>query len=152
MKGLANNMGKILVFANEKGGIGKTTSAVNIAACMGAENKKVLLIDSDPQGNATSGVGINKKTAGAGVYEVISGQVSAEKSAIKTKFDNLWLTIMANTNVIAVASLTEAAAVILAEGVELLPEALEAAQDNGITVLSSDKSVYELCLLIDKVS
>lgn len=84
-------MGKILVFANEKGGIGKTTSAVNIAACMGAKNKKVLLIDSDPQGNATSGVGINKKTAGAGVYEVISGQVSAEKAAIKTKFDNLWL-------------------------------------------------------------
>ena len=70
----------------------------------------------------------------------------------RVKFDNLWLTIMANTNVIAVASLTEAAAVILAEGVELLPEALEAAQDNGITVLSSDKSVYELCLLIDKVS
>ena len=70
----------------------------------------------------------------------------------RVKFDNLWLTIMANTNVIAVASLTEAAAVILAEGVELLPEAFEAAQDNGITVLSSDKSVYELCLLIDKVS
>ena len=88
-KGLAKHMGKILVFANEKGGIGKTTSAVNVAACMGA--KETLLIDSDPQGNATSGVGINKKTAGAGVYEVISGQVSAEKAAIKTKFDNLWL-------------------------------------------------------------
>jgi len=70
----------------------------------------------------------------------------------RVKFDNLWLTIMANTNVIAVASLTEAAAVILAEGVELLPEALEAAEENGITVLSSDKSVYELCVLIDKVS
>jgi predicted transcriptional regulator len=70
----------------------------------------------------------------------------------RVKFDNLWITIMANTNVIAVASLTEASAVILAEGVELLPEALEAAEENGITVLSSDKSVYELCAIIAKVS
>ena len=84
-------MGKILVFANEKGGIGKTTSAVNVAACIGAKGKKVLLIDSDPQGNATSGVGVNKKTAGSGVYEVISGQTSAEKALVKTRFDNLWL-------------------------------------------------------------
>ncbi len=67
------------------------------------------------------------------------------------KFDNLWITIMANTNVIAVASLTEAAAVILAESVELLPEALEAARENGITVLSSDLSVYDLCLRIHQV-
>ena len=64
------------------------------------------------------------------------------------KADNLWITIMCNTNVIAVASLTEAAAVILAEGVELLPEALDAAVDNGITVLSSDKTVNELCIAI----
>ena len=70
----------------------------------------------------------------------------------RVKFDNLWITIMANTNVVAVASLTEASAVILAEGVELLPEALEAAEDNGITVLSSDKSVYELCVMINKLS
>lgn len=61
------------------------------------------------------------------------------------KHDNMWITIMSNTNVIAVASLTEAAAVILAEGVELLPEALDAAKENGITVLSSTKTVYELC-------
>jgi len=68
------------------------------------------------------------------------------------KFDNLWLTIMANTNVIAVASLTEAAAVILAEGVELLPEALEAARENDITVLSSEMTVYDLCVKISEVS
>lgn len=68
------------------------------------------------------------------------------------KADNLWLTIMANTNVIAVASLTEAAAVILAEGVELLPDALEAAKENDITVLSSDMTVYELCVKISEVS
>lgn len=61
---------------------------------------------------------------------------------------NLWITIMTNINVIAVASLTEAAAVILAEGVELIPEALEAANDKGVCVLSSDSTVYELCLQI----
>ena len=59
--------------------------------------------------------------------------------------DNLWITIMNNMNVIAVASLTEAAAVLLAEGVALVPEALEAAREKGICVLSSDKTVYELC-------
>ena len=60
------------------------------------------------------------------------------------KADNIWITIMSNTNVIAVASLTEAAAVVLAEGVELIPEAMDAALDNGITVLSSKHTVYEL--------
>ena len=70
----------------------------------------------------------------------------------RVKFDNLWITIMANTNVIAVASLTEASAVILAENVELSPDALIAAIDNGITVLSSDKSAYELCVLIHELS
>lgn len=68
------------------------------------------------------------------------------------KAGNLWITIMTNTNVIAVASLTEAAAVILAEGVELLPEALDAARENGITVLSSALSVYELCAEISRLA
>lgn len=62
--------------------------------------------------------------------------------------DNLWITIMSNINVIAVASLTEASAVLLAEDVELVPEALEAARDKEITVLSSPLTVYELCVKI----
>ncbi|MBQ4096935.1 MAG: AraC family transcriptional regulator [Clostridia bacterium] len=61
---------------------------------------------------------------------------------------NLWLTIMTNSNVVAVASLTEAAAVLLAEGVELIPDALKAARDNGITILASELSVYELSVKI----
>ena len=65
--------------------------------------------------------------------------------------DNLWITIMPNTNVIAVASLTEAAAVILAEEVELQTDALTAARENGITVYSSDHTVYELCVMISEV-
>lgn len=84
-------MGKIIVFANEKGGIGKTTSAVNIAACIGKRGKKVLLIDSDPQGNATSGVGVNKRTVENGVYEVLTGKCDAKGAIVKTNFDNLWL-------------------------------------------------------------
>ncbi len=82
----------------------------------------------------------------SGVYagDLLSRAMSHVKS------DNLWITIMPNTNVIAVASLTDAAAVILAEDVELLPEALEAAVDNDITVYSSDKTVYELCVMISK--
>jgi len=68
------------------------------------------------------------------------------------KADNLWITIMSNTNVVAVASLTEAAAVILAEGVELLPDALDAAEENGIIVLSSKHTVFELCAAIYEAS
>ena len=82
-------MGKIIVFANEKGGIGKTTSAVNIAACIGKRGKKVLLVDSDPQGNATSGVGISKRTVKQGTYELLMGECTPDKAIIKTNFDNL---------------------------------------------------------------
>ena len=64
---------------------------------------------------------------------------------------DLWITIMNNVNVIAVASLTDAAAVILAEGVEMAPEVTEAAEAKGVTVLSSDKTVYELCAAIDRM-
>ncbi len=66
--------------------------------------------------------------------------------------DNLWITIMPNTNTVAVASLTEAAAIILAEDVELPVEAIEAANTNGITVLISPMSAYELCVILHKFS
>lgn len=94
--------------------------------------------------------------------KVVTGEAAGEFNGIyagdllsramsHVKFGNLWITIMSNTNVIAVASLTEASAVVLAEGVELLPEALEAAEDNDITVLSSELTVYELCVRINEI-
>lgn len=82
-------MGKIISFANQKGGVGKTTSAVNVAASLGILGYQVLLIDLDPQGNATSGVGIMKKTLKTTVFDMLTTDASADAVTIKTKYDNL---------------------------------------------------------------
>lgn len=85
---------------------------------------------------------VNKPFEGVYVGDLLSRAMSHVEA------DNLFVTIMANTNVIAVASLTEAAAVVLAEGVKLPEDALEAANKNGITVLTSPLTAYELCVKI----
>ena len=82
-------MGKIISFCNQKGGVGKTTSAVNVAASLGILGHKVLLIDLDPQGNATSGVGISKKGLKASINDVILGDVPAKEAIRTTEFQNL---------------------------------------------------------------
>ena len=82
-------MGKIIAFANQKGGVGKTTSAVNVAAALGLLGKRVLLVDCDPQGNTTSGVGISKKAPAAFTYDVMIGRVHAEDAIVATEFKNL---------------------------------------------------------------
>ena len=82
-------MGKIIAFANQKGGVGKTTSAVNVAASLGVLGYKVLLIDLDPQGNATSGVGIMKKTLKTTVFDMLTTEATADAVTIQTKYDNL---------------------------------------------------------------
>ncbi len=84
-------MGKIIAFSNQKGGIGKTTSAVNLAACIAQKGKKVLLIDLDPQGNATTGVGVRKNSDIKTAYDLLIGSTDAKDSLIKTEFDNLWI-------------------------------------------------------------
>lgn len=82
-------MGKIISFANQKGGVGKTTSCVNIAASLGLLGHKVLIIDLDPQGNTTSGVGISKKGLKASTRDLLTGEKSAEEIILETPFLNL---------------------------------------------------------------
>ena len=77
---------KVLAITNQKGGVGKTTTAVNLAASLGAEGKRVLLIDMDPQGNATTGAGITKKEALPTVYQLLIGAASLVEVCIKTDF------------------------------------------------------------------
>jgi len=85
-------MGKILSFANQKGGVGKTTSAVNVAASLGILGYKTLLVDLDPQGNATSGVGVAKKGLSMTIKEVLLNEDTPAKDAVmETHFENLWL-------------------------------------------------------------
>lgn len=84
-------MAKVIAFANQKGGVGKTTSAVNIAAALGVKGKRVLLIDTDPQGNTSSGVGINKKNMRLSTYDVLINRAGAESVIIETGYKNLWI-------------------------------------------------------------
>ena len=90
-EGGMTDLGKIISFANQKGGVGKTTSAVNVAASLGILGHKNLLVDLDPQGNATSGVGIAKKGLKCTVRDVLAGDVPAMDAVLETNFEKLWL-------------------------------------------------------------
>ena len=84
-------MAKIICIANQKGGVGKTTTAVNLSACVAQLGKRVLLIDIDPQGNATSGLGVNKNKLEASVYDVLINDVDAAEVVRDTMIDTLKL-------------------------------------------------------------
>lgn len=84
-------MSRIIAIANQKGGVGKTTTAVNLAACLGFLGKKVLLIDIDPQGNTTSGVGVDKIKIEKTIYNVLINEESIKDNIVETAHKNLYL-------------------------------------------------------------
>ena len=90
-------MGKIIALVNQKGGVGKTTSSINLAASLGVLKKRVLLVDLDPQGNSTTGIGIDKSEIKKSVYDLLIDNATLEEVIIKTKFKNLY-TIPATIN------------------------------------------------------
>lgn len=92
-------MSKVIAIANQKGGVGKTTTAINLASCLAVAEKKTLLIDIDPQGNSTSGVGIDKSIVGISTYDVLLGNATIEQAMRETEIKFLHL-LPSNINLV----------------------------------------------------
>ncbi len=84
-------MGKVIAIANQKGGVGKTTTAINLGAGLASQGKRVLLVDIDPQGNTTSGVGVRKPSIKRCMYDVLVSGIPIETVITPTEVDNLWI-------------------------------------------------------------
>jgi len=137
-------MGKIIAISNQKGGVGKTTTALNLAACLAYKGKRTLLVDCDPQGNATSGAGIEKSTVNLSVYDCLADSKKTADAVIKTKVGGL--------SVIPSLPELSAAEIELAdeEGRELfLKKALAPIQDNyDFIIIDSPPSLGMLTINI----
>ena len=84
-------MGRVIAIANQKGGVGKTTTTVNLSACLAVKGKRILTIDIDPQGNTTSGLGIDKSAVKESIYDVIINDVPLADTVLPTKIKTLGL-------------------------------------------------------------